>query len=82
MPNIQSAKKKLRKDLKRTKSNDAFKKKVSKTVKDITKMGAKTTKGTLEKAYSIIDKSVKKNIMHRNKAARLKSRLSKLLSKK
>ncbi len=82
MPNIKSAKKKLRKDVKRTKRNDAYKKTVRKAMKDIVKSGSKAGKGTLEKAYSIIDKAAKKKVIHKNTAARLKSRVNKLLSKK
>ncbi len=82
MPNIKSAKKKLRKDTRRTSKNDAYKKKVKDTMKSIGKMGSRTTKVTLHKAYSIIDRAAKKKVIHKNKAARLKARVSKLLTKK
>ena len=82
MPNLKSAKKKLRKDIKRTKENEVYKKKVQKTIKDIVKSGSKATKRTLDKAYSIIDKAAKKKVIHKNRAARLKARVSKLLAKR
>jgi small subunit ribosomal protein S20 len=79
MPVIKSAKKKLRKDKKVTKENKAlkalFKDIVSKAVK-------KPTEINITKAIKIIDKTAKKHIIHENKAARIKSRLSKLLNGK
>lgn len=80
MPNIQSAKKKMRKDVKRTKHNAFYHEAISKAVKLIAKLKGdeKETKKTL----SLIDKAAKKKIIHKNKAARLKSRVMKLSSKK
>lgn len=75
MPVIKSAKKKLRKDRKLEKLNNAFRKELSNALKT-----AKKTK-TSEKvraAVKLVDKAVKKRIIHKNKAARLKSSLSKL----
>jgi small subunit ribosomal protein S20 len=79
MPNIKSAKKKLRQDAKKETQNMTYKKTVKKTVKNMTKM--KDAKD-LSKAYSVIDKAAKKGVMHKNKAARLKSRITRLTSKK
>lgn len=79
MPVIKSAKKKLRKDKKITSENKVlktlFKDTVSKAVK-------KPTETSINKAVKIIDKAAKKNIIHKNKAARIKSKLSKLLTGK
>jgi len=80
MPNIKSAKKKLRQDLKRTKRNDAARKKIRQTVKSANK--EKQTESFLKKAFSIIDRAAKKKVIHKNKAARLKSSISKLIGKK
>jgi ribosomal protein S20 len=41
----------------------------------------KPTPSNLKKAFSALDKAVKKKVLHRVKAARLKSRLSVLLKK-
>ena len=73
MPIIKSAIKKLRKDRKRTKANDvrriAFKKAV--------KIAQKSKKAQdIKIATSLIDKAVKTHIIHKNKAARHKSRLN------
>lgn len=35
----------------------------------------------LGKAFSAIDKGLKRNLLHRNKAARMKAQLSKLIAK-
>ncbi len=78
MPNIKSAKKKLRKDVKRTTANMSYKKTVSKTVKNMSKIIDKGGAAKeLSKAFSIIDKAAKKKLIHPNKAARLKSQISK-----
>lgn len=76
MPVLKHAKKKLRQDKKRTLANrkmkDAYKKLFKSAVK------AKTA-DSVAKAFQSIDKAAKQNILHANKAARLKSSLSKLL---
>lgn len=79
MPVTRSAKKKLRADRKRESAN----KKMDAFVKlSIKKAQRKPTTKSIQEAFRIIDKSVKKNIIHKNKASRIKSRLSKLLNKK
>jgi small subunit ribosomal protein S20 len=75
MPVIKSAKKKLRQDKKRTRANekteDLFKKLIKQAKKSPTEKNVKM-------AISVVDKAAKKNIIHKNKAARIKSSLSKL----
>lgn len=75
MPVIKSAIKKLRKDRKREIKNDKFRNDLNAAVKSAKKLksGAAVTK-----AFSVVDKAVKKNLLHKNKAARVKSALSKL----
>jgi small subunit ribosomal protein S20 len=79
MPVTKSAKKALRRDRKRTVINKLRKK--------ITKEAIKAFKKTLgekdfKKAVSLIDRLAKNKVIHKNKAARLKSRLAKLLATK
>ena len=78
MPIIKSAIKKVRKDKTRTARN----KKRELNVKSLIKK-AKTTKAAkdLQLVFSALDKAVKVKLIHPNKAARLKSRLSKLSKK-
>ncbi|MDP2637478.1 MAG: 30S ribosomal protein S20 [Candidatus Levybacteria bacterium] len=79
MPVIRSAKKKLKVDKKREFENKKLKTMVDMAVKKAEK---KPTQTSLQEAFRIIDKGVKKKIIHKNKGARIKSRLSKLVSKK
>ncbi len=74
MPVIKSAIKKLRHDQKREAHNDVVRKTVKDSVKRATK---KKTPSEVKKAISLVDKAVKANLMHKNKAARIKSRLTK-----
>lgn len=74
MPIIKSAIKKVRKDKKRTARN----KKRETVLKSLVKK-ARTSKAAkdLTAAFSALDKAAKVHLIHPNKAARLKSRLSK-----
>jgi len=76
MPVLKHAQKKLRQDKKRTRVNKAYREKLALAVKT---MRAKPTKKSLELAYRALDKAAKAKVVHPNKAARLKSRLSRLL---
>lgn len=79
MPVTKSAKKKLRQDKKRTLEN----RKVKNLLRDAIKKARKNpAEKNIIQATKLIDKAVKKYIIHKNKAARLKSSLSKLTAKK
>ncbi len=78
MPIIKSAKKKLRKDKKRTAQNQERKSKLKEIIKKATKNPGEKI---IREAVSIVDKAIKRNILHKNKASRIKSRLAKLLAK-
>lgn len=76
MPIIKSAKKALRQSTKHYERN--------KTVKSATRTAVKkarvsTSPETVSSAFSALDKAVKKHIVKKNTANRLKSRISKLL---
>lgn len=78
MPVIKSAAKALRRDRRRTIINLRIKK----AYKDAVRLMRKDPSvEILKRAYSQLDRAAKKKIIHKNKAARLKSRLSKLLAK-
>ena len=79
MPIIKRAIKKLHHDRKRTVQTSAAKEAMRKMVKSFRKS---PTKKSLEKVFQVLDKAAKRNIIHANKAARLKSRLSHLIAKK
>ena len=73
MPVIQSAKKKQRQDKKRYQKNQGVRSRYKDMIKKAKK---KRTKKTIQTAYSAIDKAAKRHVIHKNKAARLKSILA------
>lgn len=77
MANTKSAKKAYRNSLKKRLHNLFWKRRIS---------AAKKAKPFNEEAYknlqSILDKAVNKKVIHKNKAARIKSKLSKLVKRK
>jgi small subunit ribosomal protein S20 len=74
MPVIKSAIKKQRQDIRREAHNDEFRKKMRDLLRNV---GKKTQNlATLSEAYTIIDKAAKRNLIHANKAARLKSQIA------
>jgi small subunit ribosomal protein S20 len=79
MPITKRAKKKMRRDHRRAGENIQAKRAMTATVK---KARRSPTKKTLSDAFRALDKAAKKRRIHPNKAARLKSRLSKRLKSK
>jgi ribosomal protein S20 len=75
MPIIASAKKKMRKDKKLTEHNAVIKANLKNLLK---KARRSPSPESLREITSALDKAVKTKFIHANKAARLKSRLSKL----
>ncbi len=73
MPNLPSAKKRLRQDAKKRFRNTAAKTRIKTEVK-------KALAGTENMAISVIDRAAAKGIIHKNNAARKKSRLAKRLA--
>lgn len=75
MPVIKSAIKKLRQDRKQEKQNNLLRD----SLRSALRSAKKTKNGkSVGKAIAIVDKASKNNIIHKNKASRLKSSLSKL----
>jgi small subunit ribosomal protein S20 len=73
MPNLRSAKKRLRQDVKKTLRNQIVKTRIKTETK-------KALVGQENAALSAIDKAAAKGVIHRNAAARKKSRLAKRLA--
>jgi small subunit ribosomal protein S20 len=74
MPISRSAKKSLRKSIKNRKDNLSLKNKY----KDIVKKFLASPKAEkVAEVQSVLDKAVKKGVLHKNKVARLKSQISK-----
>lgn len=78
MPILRNAKKALKASKKKTIINTQVKSKLKTAIDEMKKSPAADK---LSLAFSAVDRGVKKNILQKNKAARIKSSLSKLLSK-
>lgn len=74
MPIIKSAIKKMRKDKLRTKRNQVREDNLRSLIK---KTRIEKSAESLTAVFSALDKAVKVNLIHKNRANRLKSRLSK-----
>ncbi len=85
MPITSSAKKANRQNSRRNTENRARKDAIRNTVKSYKKLLAEKkfdeAKAALPKVYKVLDKVAKSNVITKNKASRLKSRLSALLPK-
>ena len=68
--------KRVRQDLKKRRSNRSLKLRLRRTLKEIKSLKEKVTYDEfLPKVQTKIDKAVKKGIIHKNTAARIKSRI-------
>ena len=76
MPTTKSAKKALRSSLRKKVINSRCREKMRTLLKNFRK---KPNKKDLPAVFSILDKAAKKHIIHKNKAGRLKSRLTQLI---
>ncbi|BCX15921.1 MAG: hypothetical protein KatS3mg098_150 [Candidatus Parcubacteria bacterium] len=85
MPVTKSAKKALRKNLRRRQLNLKRKAKIKESLKTLKKLiqakKIEEAKEALNKVYKVADKVAKTGYIKKNKAARLKSRAAKLLQK-
>jgi len=94
MPNIRSAKKALKQNIKKQKKNLQVKNKMKKVVKDLNKLIQEIEKSTekitaenlkelqagLKLSYKAIDKTTKNKILKKNTASRKKSKLAKKIN--
>lgn len=78
MPRIKSAKKRMRQTRSRTEHNRTQRSAVRTSVK---KARAETTVESVNAAIRVLDRGARKGVLHRNAAARKKSRLLKKLKK-
>lgn len=85
MPIIKSAIKKAKQDEKARKHNRAIRDEYREAAKKVRKLAlageVKKAQEELKTAYSKIDRAAKRNVIHKNAAARRKSRLSSFLKK-
>ena len=84
MANIKSAKKRVLIAKRNTERNVAFKSSIKTAVKKALSLvngDQKELQAALSKVYQLCDKAVGKGILHKNTAARKKSRLTKAINK-
>lgn len=84
MPTIKAAIKHLRKSEKLRKVNRIAKNKLKDAIKDLIKLAKQGSREEAEKQlpkiFSLIDKTAKKHLLHKNNAARKKSKLAHLFA--
>ena len=78
MPQIKSAKKRLKTSLKRQQRNRAARSTLKSTLKTIEGMPDEKREEANRQIQSVLDKAAKRGIIHPKKAARLKSRAAKV----
>ncbi|OGC96879.1 hypothetical protein A3H89_00075 [Candidatus Amesbacteria bacterium RIFCSPLOWO2_02_FULL_48_11] len=76
MPITKGAIRKLRADKRKKEANLRVRVVLSETIRNMRK---KSTAVNLKKVFKAIDKAAKRGIVHKNKAARIKSRLARLV---
>lgn len=84
MPITKSAKKALRQNIRRRKMNVKKRAELKSAIKQFKKIAAKDkeeAKKYLSQVYKKLDKAAKTDLIKKNKASRLKSRLNKLIQK-
>jgi small subunit ribosomal protein S20 len=74
MPKHKSAKKRVKTNLKRQMRNRAAKSTLKSTLKTLKETFAEKPEDAARDIHSVLDKAANRRIIHRNKAARLKSR--------
>jgi small subunit ribosomal protein S20 len=77
MPQHKSSEKRLRQTEKVNKRNRATRSQVNTATKKVLTAVGEAAAKSLENAYSVLDKAVKRGVIHKNKAANQKSRLAK-----
>ncbi len=78
MPITKRAIKKMHSDVGRTKRN----KKVRQSIQSAVKIVRQSPSGkNLTNAFGALDRAVKRHVIHKNKASRVKARLAKLITK-
>ena len=77
MPKLKSSQKRLRTNLKARLRNKAIRTRMRSSIKNVRQAADQdTAQAALQDAISVIDRTVKKGILHKNAGARYKSRLT------
>lgn len=81
MPKHKSAKKRVKTNLKRQARNRAARSALKSALKALAAMPTDKQEESLRKTQSVLDKAAVRGIVHRNKAARMKSRSARKVKK-
>lgn len=82
MPKLKSAKKRLVTSQRALARNRAIRSRMRSAIKAVDQAADRATaEGALSQAYSTIDRTAKKGVIHKNMAARYKGRLTKRVQK-
>ena len=76
MANLSSSKKKMRKDVKRTKANAVYRSKIDRALNLAKRVNNTNEKPDIAGAYKLIDKAAKRGILSKQRASKLKSRVA------
>ena len=82
MPRIRSAAKRMRQGRARTTLNRTHRSQLRTALKKVRSATGAEAKAAYEEAVKLLDRAGRKNVIHRNAAARQKSRLAKLVAAK
>lgn len=82
MPRIKSASKRMRQGRTRTSLNRTHRSQLRTAVKKVRAATGAEAKAAYEEAVKLLDRAGRKSIIHKNAAARQKSRLAKLVASK
>ena len=82
MPRIKSASKRMRQGRTRTTLNRTHRSQLRTAVKKVRAATGAEAKAAYEEAVKLLDRAGRKSIIHKNAAARTKSRLAKLVASK
>ncbi len=80
MPRIKSAEKRMRQSKKRTAANRTQRSQLRNAIKKVRSATGEAAAAAYAEAVQLIDRAGRKSIVHRNTAARTKSRLAKLVA--
>ena len=81
MPNVKSAEKRMRTSAKRAARNRQVRSRLRTAIKKVRQADSpEAATSALREAASLLDRAASKNVIHANKAARAKSRLTALVS--
>ena len=81
MPNVSSAKKRMRQALRRNQRNRIARSTLRTAIKKVRSATAETAEAAYREAERLLDRAGRKGLIHKNAAARSKARLRKMVNR-